>query len=124
MKSLHADYCSGDKAVAKFLTIYLDEAHAEDEWRLPESEVEVKDGVSVKVHRSIQERLDAAKLLVKNRQLNALELVCDSMQGDVTSNYDAWPERLYIILDGVVVYKVRSTLTLWFVLMRTHCGQP
>ena len=27
------------------------------------------------------------------------------MDGEASDRYDAWPERLYIVLNGVVVYK-------------------
>jgi hypothetical protein len=28
------------------------------------------------------------------------------MGGEGCDRYDAWPERLYVVVDGVVVYKV------------------
>ena len=31
--------------------------------------------------------------------------VFDSMDGEACDRYDAWPERLYIVLNGVIVYK-------------------
>lgn len=105
MLNIYRHYCDGDEAVAKMLTIYIEEAHAVDEWRLPESEVDVTGEVAnITVHQSITERISAAKHLVNTRKLN-LEVVCDSMNGDVVDSYEAWPERLYIIVDGVIVYK-------------------
>lgn len=106
MVSIYSNYCTGQNAVARMLTIYIEEAHAADEWRLPESKVEVDDGTTICVHKSMEERLSAAKLFVEKRKFPVeMSLVCDSMEGQVNARYDAWPERLYIILDGVVVYK-------------------
>lgn len=36
------------------------------------------------------------------------EIVCDSMKGEVDDRFGAWPERLYIIYKGIVVYKGTS----------------
>jgi hypothetical protein len=104
MNSIYSHYCSGDAAVAKMLTIYIEEAHAVDEWVLPESEVEVSGEAAIPVHQSISERIAAARRLISNRRILS-ETVCDSMAGHVCDRYQAWPERLYIILDGIVVYK-------------------
>ena len=82
------------------LTIYIEEAHAVDEWVLPESQVEVSGEGAIPVHRSISERLFAARRLVSNRHIMS-EVVCDSMAGHICDRYLAWPERLYIIVDGI-----------------------
>lgn len=34
MLDIFQNYCTGSAAVARFLTIYIDEAHASDEWLL------------------------------------------------------------------------------------------
>ena len=102
MNSIYTHYCSGNAAVAKMLTIYIEEAHAVDEWVLPESEVEVSGETAIPVHQNISERISAARRLVSNRGILS-ETVCDSMAGQVCDRYRAWPERLYIIVDGVVV---------------------
>lgn len=33
------------------------------------------------------------------------EAVCNSMAGEVEARFGAWPERLYILQNGVVVYQ-------------------
>lgn len=101
----HGGHGGHAKAVARMLTIYIEEAHAADEWKLPESLVETEMGVSVPVHQSIADRIAAAKLFRAQRNVPSLEIVCDSMRGDMVSRYGAWPERLYVIVDGVVVYQ-------------------
>jgi len=86
------------------LTIYIEEAHAVDEWVLPESEVQKKQ-VNIKAHATLQERMTAAAAFVADSNIES-EVVVDSMQaGNVADVYWAWPERLYIILDGLVVYQ-------------------
>lgn len=87
------------------LTIYIEEAHAADEWILSESKVETEMQTSIFVHQSIQDRIAAAQLFKAKRNIPELEIVCDSMAGNITDRYGAWPERLYIILDGVIVYQ-------------------
>lgn len=106
VKQIYDHYCSGKSGtkVADMLTIYIEEAHAIDEWRLPDSDVEAKDKAFIKAHKTMKDRLEAANLFVKNRGINC-PVVCDSMEGDMVAKYDAWPERLYIIVDGSVVYK-------------------
>lgn len=111
MRQIYSHYCmdsdpsnkngSQQKNVARFLTIYLEEAHAKDRWYLPDS-----DGgrAGIYEHTCIADRITAAKKFVKDYSFES-ELVCDSFDGEVLDRYDAWPERLYIILNGVVVYK-------------------
>jgi hypothetical protein len=56
MKSISDHYCTGSQAVAQMLTIYIEEAHAADEWKLPESKVEEEltaINSSINVHRNI-----------------------------------------------------------------------
>lgn len=91
--------------MARMLTIYIEEAHAIDEWILPESEPIVTGEALIPVHKNIDDRITAAKSLIKNRKL-LCETVCDVFgAGNVNDVYGAWPERLYIIVDGTVVYQ-------------------
>jgi hypothetical protein len=105
MINIYTNYCSGNNAVANMLTIYIEEAHAIDEWNLPDSEIiqngEVND---ITVHKNIHERISVAKRFIKNRNIKC-NVVCDSMKGDIVDSYGAWPERLYIIMNGVIVYQ-------------------
>ncbi len=103
--NIYDSYCSGEKADARMLTIYIEEAHAADEWILPESKVETEMNTSINVHTTIDDRIAAARLLQSKRNIPLLDLVCDCMEGNIADRYGAWPERLYIIVDGVVVYK-------------------
>ncbi len=106
MKELFTLYCNGDKdsannkfpQVARFLTIYIEEAHAIDEWYVPNAKA------CIISHKTIEERIHAGKRFVKDFQF-PIELVCDCMTDELNERFDAYPERLYIIEKGVVVYK-------------------
>lgn len=102
--AVYNKYCKGPNNVARMLTIYIEEAHATDEWFFPDA-VDVKSGGAViAVHKNLSDRIQAAKTFVQNKEF-PVEIVVDSMKSEVIDRYFAWPERLYIIMDGVVVYK-------------------
>eukprot|EP00753_Platysulcus_tardus_P018588 PLAT6940.1.p3 GENE.PLAT6940.1~~PLAT6940.1.p3 ORF type:complete len:122 (+),score=57.19 PLAT6940.1:372-737(+) len=83
-------------AVADFLTIYIREAHATDGWTFP-------GGVQLPYVTSIDERLQRAAKLKETQGLKTV--VSDTMDNQSMLTYAAWPERLYIIKDGRVIYK-------------------
>ncbi len=105
MRDIFHNYCSGSDAskpqVARFLTIYIEEAHARDEWWLPDS-AGGKTGITN--HTCMEDRLVAARRFVKDHDF-PIETVCDSFDNEVNDRFDAWPERLYIVQRGVVVYQ-------------------
>jgi type I thyroxine 5'-deiodinase len=89
------------------LTIYIEEAHPADEWRLPESKVErelSEHNDIISTHQNMKQRLDVAQRFIERKGIKG-DVVCDGMKGQVLDLYQAWPERLYIIVDGVVAYK-------------------
>jgi hypothetical protein len=102
MQDIFHSYCSGKtfSKVARFLTVYIDEAHARDEWWLPDS----KGGqANINNHRCIEDRIAAANRFVTDFEF-PVEVVCDSFENQMNERFEAWPERLFIIQDGVVVY--------------------
>jgi hypothetical protein len=105
MLSIYRQFAAGPGAPAKFLTIYIEEAHAKDEWYFHESSVTTEFKTEIAVHKTLSERIAAASTFREKTKVKELEMVCDSMRGDMVTRYGAWPERLYIIVDGVVVYK-------------------
>ena len=108
MNELITRYCKGKKATAKWLTIYIEEAHPADEWRLPQSrvekELEEQGDAPIEMHANMTERLETARLFVDRKGI-AADVVVDTMKSEVLDHYQAWPERLYIIVDSIVVYK-------------------
>lgn len=108
MLEIYNNYCIANNnlpAVARFLTIYIEEAHARDEWWLPEAP-DAQDGGKgcILNHRNMAERLAVAQKFVDDKSFPC-ELVCDSFEEHVNDRYGAWPERLYIVVRGVVVYQ-------------------
>ena len=61
------------------LTVYIEEAHASDEWVLPNSEIERSGEGNIPVHKTIDDRINSALKLINNRKILS-ELVCDSME--------------------------------------------
>lgn len=102
---LHRTYCQeGPNKSAQLLTIYIEEAHASDEWFLPEAPDVKSGGAIIQVHRELEDRIHAAQTFVNYKKF-VPEIVVDSMRNEVVDRYYAWPERLYVIVDGVVLYK-------------------
>jgi type I thyroxine 5'-deiodinase len=62
-----------------------------------------QDSIDISQHKSIKDRLEAAKML-QSLGLPS-PLVVDSMANDAMVAYSAIPERLFIVLDGKVVYE-------------------
>jgi hypothetical protein len=100
MIDIHQRFCSGEGARARMLTVYIEEAHAVDRWFLPKA----PSGVCIKHHISVEDRLVAANRFVDDHSF-PIETVVDTMADEANKGYDAWPERLFVIVDGLVVYK-------------------
>uniref|UniRef100_A0A8C4Y3A6 Iodothyronine deiodinase n=1 Tax=Gopherus evgoodei TaxID=1825980 RepID=A0A8C4Y3A6_9SAUR len=73
----------GFNSVADFLIIYIEEAHATDEWAFKNI---------IKNHRNLQDRKKAAQFLLKENPL--CQVVLDTMENLSSSKYAALPERL------------------------------
>lgn len=91
-KKLVDEFC--DKA--DFLIIYIEEAHASDGWKF-------RNNYDINIHRTLEDRLQAARELEK---LNpGCPIVVDTMSDIANESYGALYERLYIVLDEVIVYE-------------------
>lgn len=83
---------------ATFLTIYTREAHPTEggdyiDYFLPVNE-----------HTNLHERLKAAGELLNLEELPG-PLLIDNMMDEACKSYGSFPDRLYVILDGIVVYQ-------------------
>eukprot|EP00058_Branchiostoma_floridae_P017044 XP_002602532.1 hypothetical protein BRAFLDRAFT_93837 [Branchiostoma floridae] len=96
---------------ADFLTVYIAEAHASDGWSF-RNNIKIRFFAVVaflislgdfRKHRTLEERLTAAKMLADSNLSGPL--LVDTMDDVANRKYGAWPERLYILLDGRVMYK-------------------
>lgn len=90
------------KEQADFLTIYIREAHPDDEWQMDSN---LKDDVCYTQPKTFEQRVAIARDFAK-RFSYPLPLAVDTMTDAANKTYAAWPERLYIISpDGTVAYK-------------------
>jgi len=85
------------REVADFLTIYIKEAHAQDQWPLGRH-------VRVTHHTNLSERIAVAKLFVEHNDYK-IKVVVDNMQDDFTNTYFAHPERFYVFQNGLLTFK-------------------
>lgn len=91
-KTLVKDFNS----VADFLIVYIQEAHATDGWAF-------KNNVDIKKHQTLSDRFNAARMLLKEEP--PCPVVVDSMDNMTSAKYGAMPERLYVVLNGKIIYK-------------------
>jgi hypothetical protein len=95
---MHAAY--GDRV--EFLTVYIKEAHPEDEWQMDSNEEE---GVCYPQPKTTAERLAIAKDFAQ-RFRYALPLAVDDIENPAERLYAGWPERFYIVDEqGKIAYK-------------------
>lgn len=80
-----------------FVTVYVSEAHANDDWNLIGNQYDIAN------HVVLEDRISAA------RQLQAAGVKCpivvDTMTNDAQKAYKSLPEALYVIEDGQIVYQ-------------------
>lgn len=86
-----------------FVIIYIREAHASDGWKFPGEKYSF-----IKNHRSIKDRLDAIKTLVDMSNVkkeSKISIYSDTMDDHTNHLFRAWPERLYVLYDGKILYQ-------------------
>ncbi|CAJ0932228.1 unnamed protein product [Ranitomeya imitator] len=83
--------------IADFLLVYIEEAHPSDGW------VSTDASYQIPKHQSLQDRLTAAQLMLQG--VPGCRVVVDTMSNASNAAYGAYFERLYIVLDGKVVYQ-------------------
>lgn len=96
MHKIYDMYCSGSNAIARLVTIYIEESCA---GKGLNSAKPIGDH-----HRTIEDRITAANRFVKETGWYAGEVVIDTMANEILDRYDAHPERVVIILKGRVVH--------------------
>jgi hypothetical protein len=90
----------GDRA--RFLTVYIKEAHPEDEWQM---ESNVEEDVCYRQPRSTAERVAIARDFTQ-RFRYSMPLLVDPIENPGNAVYAGWPERIYILDEQrTIVYK-------------------
>ncbi len=79
-----------------FAVVYLREAHPTDEWCIDNTKY------SIRIHRNIEERLAAARIL--HQMALPCPLLVDTMRNEAAASFRALPDRLVIIKKGKLVY--------------------
>lgn len=82
--------------VADFLTVYIDEAHPSNGWAF-------KNNVEIPAHATLEERCQAAKLMLDSVKFNC-PVVVDTMENEANKAYAGLPIRQYVIKNQNVVY--------------------
>ncbi|GBB84242.1 hypothetical protein RclHR1_10870003 [Rhizophagus clarus] len=77
-----------------FYMIQIREAHASDVWPIGNI-------VEVKEHRSLEERLAAARKMIAGTQLE-VPVLADTMDNTFLKLYSPWPFRFFVIKDGIL----------------------
>jgi hypothetical protein len=90
------------KDQARFLTVYIAEAHPEDEWQMDSNR---EQNFVFKQPQTSDQRKELAKILV-DRLKYRVPLAIDSMDNRTDKAFAAWPERIYILGEGgKILYK-------------------
>jgi len=87
---------------ARFLTVYIKEAHPEDERQMTANE---KENVCYPQPRTLAQRVAIANDFARRFDYR-VPLVVDGMDNRANALYAGWPERIYVIDErGAIVYK-------------------
>ena len=87
---------------ADFLTVYIREAHPQDEWQMTSN---VDQNICYSQPKTFPERVAIANDFVTRFHF-PLPIVIDAMSNAADHAYAAWPERIYIIDEsGKIVYR-------------------
>lgn len=98
LEKIYTDY----KDRADFLTIYIREAHPQDEWQMKSN---VDQGVCYPQPKTFPQRVAIANDFV-TRFHYTIPIAIDTMDNAADHAYAAWPERIYIIDEtGKIVYR-------------------
>eukprot|EP01006_Ploeotia_vitrea_P046870 TRINITY_DN67070_c16_g1_i1.p1 TRINITY_DN67070_c16_g1~~TRINITY_DN67070_c16_g1_i1.p1 ORF type:complete len:114 (-),score=16.23 TRINITY_DN67070_c16_g1_i1:164-505(-) len=84
------------KDVADFLFIYVMEAHAADQWPVGYEPC-------IAQHPSLVHRVGALESFVGEMCIS-IPYVVDLMTNDFEKNYSVWPERYFVIQNGVLTF--------------------
>ena len=79
-----------DKGV-NFLSIYISEAHANDEWP-----IRTKKELVINQHKTINDRINAALSMIKFTKWK-LPLYCDCIDNGFRNEFKAWPLRIFML---------------------------
>lgn len=102
LSTIMNDFYDENKSRIDFVTIYITEAHASNEWPINSTRYNGP-GNTVAQPTSQEERRSVAELFVKNFGWR-IPLVCDDIQNFFEAQFSPWPLRFYVVEDGKITY--------------------
>jgi len=91
--------------VADFVLVYIEEAHAIDEWPISSARYNTGHGVvAVKQPTTMAEREAAAKAMKHNLGCE-LPVALDGMDNEFSKQFSPWPFRFFVLHAGLVMFK-------------------
>lgn len=89
------------------LTLYIEEAHATDEWPIGSR-------IVINQHKTIEDRKNAALKMVKETGYK-IPIVLDNMENQVQNAFKCWPFRFIIIRKGIVDFVAKPRFNNFFI---------
>jgi len=86
--------------------VYIAEAHATDVWPLGNH-------VCLPSHKTLEDRINAANILVSKHNCK-IPVLIDNMADEFDKNYAVWPERYYVINNGIMQHVFYPTTEFGF----------
>ena len=84
---------------ADFQVVYIEEAH-------PSERPNFTGNVDIQTHKNLEDRVRASKMLDTVRSnTDKFNITVDLMDNQASVTYAALPERLYVVLDGEIIYE-------------------
>ncbi|EGD76896.1 hypothetical protein PTSG_08241 [Salpingoeca rosetta] len=90
---------------AEFMSVYLCEAHAQDEWPVGDRFINVP---VFDQHKTVEERATAAGKFVHDYGWH-IPMYLDTLDNAVVTAFGAWPLRFFIVQGGKLVHKAEPT---------------
>jgi len=86
--------------IADFVTVYIEEAH-------PAEKDHFSGNYGIESHGCLEDRMEAAKTLKEEagESLEGSTILVDPLDNTAMAAYAGFPERLYVVLDGRIVYE-------------------
>jgi len=85
-----------------FVVVYIAEAHASDAWPLGKF-------VNIPNHTCVADRKKASTVLRDQGLSSSIPIYLDSMENTFDKEFAVWPERYYIVHNGVLEYVAEPT---------------
>ena len=82
-----------------FVTVYIEEAH-------PIEQSNFTGNVEIPKHQNMEQRIAASQIVENSKSSgDCYSIVVDLMDNQASLAYAALPERLYVVLDGEIIYE-------------------